>query len=330
MNDSEPAGQTEAKAPAVEDGALYLVTGGAGFIGSHLSEALLRGGARVRVLDDFSSGREENIAHLTADIDLVRGTVTDEGTCRAVCEGVHYVLHQAARPSVARSMAEPLSTHAADATGTLNMLVAARDQGVKRFVYAGSSSAYGDTEVLPKTESLPTRPRSPYAVAKLTGELYCQVFAQTMDLETVVLRYFNIFGPRQDPNSQYSAVIPLFITLALEGRSPTVNGDGEQTRDFTYVENAVAANLLACHRPAEAVSGKVFNVGCGERISVNELWREVRRITGASVDVVHGPPRPGDVRDSLADLTLGRSLLGYHPRVALADGLRRTCDWFRG
>lgn len=328
MTESRKSGDPADPVP-VEEGAGYLVTGGAGFIGSHLVAALVAGGGRVRVLDDFSSGKKENLVLCEDRIEVLTGTVTDVDTCRDACDGIDYAFHQAARPSVARSLAEPLATHAADATGTLNMLVAARDRGVRRLVYAGSSSAYGDTEVLPKTETLPARPRSPYAVAKLTGELYCQVFAETMDLETVVLRYFNIFGPRQDPASQYSAVIPLFISMALDGRSPTVHGDGNQTRDFTYVDNAVSANLLACHGDAESVSGQVFNVGCGERISVNELWDEIRRITGTSVDAVHGPPRPGDVRDSLADLALGRARLGYRPDVPLRDGLKRTCEWLR-
>lgn len=313
----------------VERGATYLVTGGAGFVGSHLVERLVTGGAGVRVLDDFSTGRRENIASWLDGMTLLEGSIVDLATCREACADVDYVLHQAARPSVARSVSEPLCTHAADATGTLNMLVAARDAGVRRFVYAGSSSAYGDTPVLPKTEAMATNPRSPYAVAKLTGEHYCQVFAQLMGLETVVLRYFNIFGPRQDPTSQYSAVIPLFITLALDGRSPIIHGDGEQTRDFTYIENVLNANLMACNAPAPGISGEVFNVGCGDRISVNRLWREIQRSVGASVDAVHGPARPGDVRDSLADLDKIRDRLGYEPAVSLREGLQRTCEWFR-
>ena len=307
-----------------------LVTGGAGFIGSHLVRGLLREGADVRVLDDFSSGKQENLGEVRDRIELITGTITDLDTCRTASEGVDLVFHQAARPSVARSIAEPLATHEADATGTLHVLVAARENGVQRVVYAGSSSAYGDTPTLPKTETMPTAPRSPYAVAKLTGEHYCRVFADVMGMEAVVLRYFNIFGPRQDPQSQYSAVIPLFITLALEGRSPTIHGDGEQTRDFTHVDNAVEANLRAALAPADRVSGRVFNVGCGDRISVNRLWREIQRITGATVDAVHGPARPGDVRDSLADLDRGRTQLGYEPRVELREGLERTCAWYRG
>lgn len=315
---------------SVERGARYLVTGGAGFIGSHLAERLVEGGGEVRILDDFSTGKRENLDGFSDRIEVIEGCLTDQTACRQACEGVDYVFHQAALPSVQRSVEEPLTTHAVDATGTLNILVAARDAGAKRLVYAGSSSAYGNTPELPKHEDMATSPRSPYAVAKLAGEHYCRVFAGVMGLETVVLRYFNIFGPRQDPNSQYSAVIPLFITHALAGNSPTIHGDGEQTRDFTYVGNAVHANFLACHGPADGAVGGVFNVGCGNRISINELWSEIQRVTGARVDAVHGPERPGDVRDSLADLTHIRECLGYETRVSLSDGLRRTCDWFRG
>ena len=314
----------------VEPGTLYLVTGGAGFIGSHLVENLLAGGGKVRVLDDFSTGRRENLEPFMDQIDLVEGSVVDFDTVRRACEGVKYVFHEAALPSVARSVEDPLGTHAADATGTLHVLVAARDAGTRRVVYAGSSSAYGDTPVLPKEESMPTSPRSPYAVAKLTGEHYCRCFAEVMGIETVVLRYFNIFGTRQDPNSQYSAVIPLFITLALDGRSPTINGDGGQTRDFTHIDNAVRANLLAAHADPEGVSGEVFNVGCGDRVSVLELWERIKAVTGARLDAVHGPARTGDVRDSLASLEKIRERLGYEPVVSLDEGLSRTCDFFRG
>lgn len=314
----------------VDRDATYLVTGGAGFIGSNLVETLVNGDANVRVLDDFSTGRRENLAGVEERIELVEGSVTERTICEEACRDVDYVLHQAAVPSVQRSVADPLTTHEADATGTLNMLVAARDAGVHRFVYAGSSSAYGDTPELPKTESMAANPRSPYAAAKLLGEHYTRIFADIYDLETVVLRYFNIFGPRQDPTSQYSAVIPIFITHALEGRSPTINGDGGQTRDFTYIANAVQANLLACTAEADAVSGKTFNVGCGDRISVQRLWEEVRSITGTTAKAEHGPPRPGDVRDSLADLTRIRNAMGYEVRVDLNEGLRRTVEWFEG
>ena len=326
---SAPAPATEARRSAlpVVPSAHYLVTGGAGFIGSNLVEALVEEGASVRVLDDFSTGRRENLAEFLGAIELVEGSITDPATCESVCEGIDFVLHQAALPSVPRSVADPAASHEACATGTLNMLVAARDADVSRFVYAGSSSAYGDTPTLPKVEDMPALPRSPYAVAKLAGEQYCRAFSLIYGLETVVLRYFNIFGPRQDPASQYSAVIPLFITKALTGASPTIDGDGEQTRDFTYVENAVRANLLACTAGAGAVSGEVFNLGCGERISVNRLWEAIQEATGADVESVARPARDGDVRDSLASLDKIQARMGYESTVSLAEGLRRTVEW---
>ena len=305
----------------------YLVTGGAGFIGSNLVEALVVDGASVRVLDDFSTGRRENLDGFVGKIELVEGSITDPATCASACEGIQFVLHQAALASVPRSVANPAATHEACATGTLNMLVAARDAGVKRFVYAGSSSAYGDTPTLPKVENMPALPRSPYAVAKLAGEQYCITFSLIYGFETVVLRYFNIFGPRQDPASQYSAVIPRFITKALTGEIPTIDGDGEQTRDFTYVENAVRANLLACTADAGGVSGEVFNLGCGERISVNGLWEVIQEVTDAEVESVNGPAREGDVRDSLASLDKIQAQMGYEVTVSLAEGLRRTVAW---
>ncbi|MEC9242197.1 MAG: SDR family oxidoreductase, partial [Gemmatimonadota bacterium] len=310
--------------------ARYLVTGGAGFIGSNIVEVLVEEGASVRVLDNFSTGRRENLAEFLGAIELIEGSITNPATCASVCEGIDFVLHQAALPSVPRSVADPAASHEACATGTLNMLVAARDAGVKRFVYAGSSSAYGDTPTLPKVESMPTLPRSPYAVAKLMGEQYCRVFSLIFGLETVMLRYFNIFGPRQDPASQYSAVIPLFITKALTGESPTIDGDGEQTRDFTYVQNAVRANLLACTADAGDVSGEVFNLGCGERISVNRLWEAIQENTGAAVEPVNGPARDGDVRDSRASLDKSQTRMGYESTVSWAEGLRRTVEWLGG
>ena len=310
--------------------ARYLVTGGAGFIGSNIVEVLVEEGASVRVLDNFSTGRRENLAEFLGAIELIEGSITNPATCASVCEGIDLVLHQAALASVPRSVADPAASHEACATGTLNMLVAARDAGVKRFVCAGSSSAYGDTPTLPKVESMPTLPRSPYAVAKLVGEQYCRVFSLIFGLETVVLRYFNIFGPRQDPASQYSAVIPLFITKALTGESPTIDGDGEQTRDFTYVQNAVRANLLACTADAGDVSGEIFNLGCGERISVNRLWEAIQEATGAAVEPVNGPARAGDVRDSLASLDKIQTRMGYESTVSLAEGLRRTVEWLGG
>ena len=326
MRDSHPEIPVTPTTGLILSGATYLVTGGAGFIGSNLVEALVRAGATTRVLDDFSTGKWENLDGL-GGVELVEGSVTDRATCRAACEGVDYVLHQAALPSVPRSVADPWTSHEACATGTLNTLIAAREAGVKRFVYAGSSSAYGDTPTLPKVEDMPALPRSPYAVAKLAGEHYCQAFALVYGFETVVLRYFNIFGPRQDPASQYSAVIPLFITKATAGEAPTIDGDGEQTRDFTYVENAVRANLLACTATPEGVIGGVFNVGCGERISINRLWEAIREATDTPVDAIHGPAREGDVRDSLASLDRVREWLGYDVTVPLAEGLKKTVDW---
>ena len=327
---SAPAIEEERSGPPVVPSARYLVTGGAGFIGSNLVEALLEDGGSVRVLDDFSTGRRENLDGLLGGIELVEGSITDPATCASACEGIEFVLHQAALASVPRSVGDPAASHEACATGTLNMLIAARDAGVSRFVYAGSSSAYGDTPTLPKVESMPASPRSPYAVAKLAGEHYCQAFSLIYGFETVVLRYFNIFGPRQDPSSQYSAVIPLFITKALMGEGPIIDGDGEQTRDFTYVDNAVRANLLACTADAAAVSGEVFNVGCGERISVNRLWEAIREVIGVELNSITGPAREGDVRDSLASLNKIQGQMGYSVTVSLTEGLRRTVEWLSG
>jgi len=313
----------------VDPGASYLVTGGAGFIGSHLVENLLAGGARVRVLDDFSTGRWENLQPFMDRIEVLEGDITNPATCARGAEGINVVFHQAALPSVPRSIEDPARSHEVNATGTLNVLLAARDAGARRVVYASSSSAYGDTPTLPKREDQTPSPRSPYAVAKLTGEHYCRSFPGVFDLEAVALRYFNVFGPRQDPGSAYAAVIPLFASAALEGRSPTINGDGEQTRDFTYIENVVLANLLAASSPAERVSGEVFNVGCGGRISINDLWRAIREAIGTDVEPVHGPPRPGDVKDSLADLTHLRERTGFEVRVGLEEGIRKTVEWIR-
>ncbi len=301
----------------------YLVTGGAGFIGSHLVEHLVGAGHEVVVLDDFSTGRRENIAPWLDRIELIEGSVAEPELCARAVRGVACVLHQAALPSVPRSVSDPDASHAANATGTLNLLVAARDAGVRRVVYAASSSAYGDTPELPKREEMLPRPRSPYAVAKLAGEHYCRAFHASYGLATVALRYFNVFGPRQDPNSQYAAVVPKFMTAALTGTPPTIFGDGQQTRDFTYIANVVRANMLACEAPAAAL-GDVFNIGCGERVSVNDLWRRIRGLTLSHLEARYEPPRPGDVRDSLADIVKARALLGYVPMVALDAGLRAT------
>ncbi|MEX2016365.1 MAG: SDR family oxidoreductase, partial [Candidatus Hydrogenedentales bacterium] len=274
----------------------FLVTGGAGFIGSHLIERLLAEKRDVTVLDDFSTGRRENIAPFLHGIRFIEGSISDPAICRKATEGVEFVLHQAALGSVPRSVVDPVTTNDVNANGTLNLLIAAKEAGVQRFVYAGSSSAYGDTKELPKHEGMPPRPRSPYAVAKLTGEQYCTAFFTTYGLETVTLRYFNVFGARQDPTSQYAAVIPLFITAALQNQRPTIYGDGEQTRDFTYISNVVDANLRACSA-SPAAAGGVFNVGAGAQTTLNELWRQIRKLTGATVDPIYAPVRAGDVRD---------------------------------
>lgn len=306
----------------------YLVTGGAGFIGSHLVEHLAGEGHDVVVLDDFSTGKRENLEGLRGEIELIEGTVTDPATCTRACRGVHFVLHQAALASVPRSLRDPVATHHANTTGTLNVLLAARDAGVRRVVYAASSSAYGNTTELPKHEGMVPRPLSPYAVSKLTGEQYCRACAASFGVETVALRYFNIFGPRQDPNSQYAAVVPKFITAALANEGPIIYGDGEQTRDFTFVANAVRANMLACIAPARGCCGEVFNVGCGTRISVNGLWRRIATLLECPAEAQYVPARSGDVRDSLASLHRIQGALGYSPEVSLDDGLQRTVEWY--
>ncbi len=311
------------------EGRSVLITGGAGFIGSNLAERLESEGAAVRVLDDFSTGRRENLVGLDS-VEVTEGSVVDLETCRAACEGVDIVFHQAALPSVSRSVTDPLGSHAAGATGTLNVLCAAREAGAARVIYASSSSAYGNSPTLPKHEAMPTSPRSPYAVSKLAGEMYARAFSGVYGFPTVSLRYFNIFGPKQDPSSRYSAVIPVFIQAALEGRSPSIEGDGHQTRDFTYIDNAVSANLLAATAPPENVAGRAFNVGAGSRTSVLTLWSMVKDLTGATVDAVHVDPRPGDVQDSLAAIEAAMEAFGYEPLVSLSEGLSRTIAHLRG
>lgn len=301
----------------------FVVTGGAGFIGSHLVEHLVHAGHVVTVLDDLSTGKRENIAPWKSSIRFIEGSITDLATCTKAIAGAQVVLHQAALPSVPRSVADPLGSHAVNATGTLNVLIAARDAKVDRVVYAASSSAYGDTPELPKHEGMLPRPRSPYASAKLAGEDYCRAFHASYGLPTVSLRYFNVFGPRQDPASAYAAVVPKFIAAAIANTSPVIFGDGQQTRDFTYVENVVRANLAACSA-GEAAFGAAINIGCGERLSINALWDQVRRLTGSSAEARHEPPRAGDVRDSLASVVRARDLLGWAPTVALDEGLRRS------
>lgn len=305
-----------------------LVTGGAGFIGSHLVDGLLAAGWAVRVLDDFSSGREANLAGSRERIELLRGDLADPETAARAVTGVEVVFHQGAIPSVPRSVEQPVETNRANVTGTLTVLEAARRAGVRRLVYAASSSAYGDTEVLPKVETMPATPRSPYALQKYAGEVYCKLYDELYGLETVALRYFNIFGPRQDPKSEYAAVVPRFATACLRGEPATIHGDGEQSRDFTFVADAVAANLAAADAPK--ASGHVMNVAGGRRISLNELLAALQAIVGRSIEPIHGPPRAGDVRHSLADLGRARELLGWEPVVSLEDGLRRTVESLRG
>jgi nucleoside-diphosphate-sugar epimerase len=306
--------------------AQFLVTGGAGFIGSHLAEELVRRGERVRVVDSLITGRRENLSHLP-QVEFLQGDLADLEVARRAVAGVDYVLHQAAIPSVPRSVNDPITSNRANVDASLNVLVAARDAGVRRVVYAGSSSAYGNTPALPKVETMPTAPLSPYALQKLVAEQYCQMFTALYGLETVTIRYFNVFGPRQDPSSPYSGVISLFISALTEGRRPTIYGDGEQTRDFTFVTNVVDGVLRACEAPQ--ASGEVINVATGGRISLNDLFRTIRDLTGAMVEPIYAEPRAGDVRDSQADINKARRLLGYEPRVALADGLARTVEWFR-
>jgi nucleoside-diphosphate-sugar epimerase len=304
----------------------YLVTGGAGFIGSHLAEELIRRGERVRVVDSLITGKRQNIAHLSG-VEFLEGDLADLDVARQSVQGIDYVLHQAAIPSVPRSVQDPITSNRANVDASLNVLVAARDAGVRRVVYAGSSSAYGNTPTLPKIETMPTAPLSPYALQKLVAEQYCQMFTELYGLETVTIRYFNVFGPRQDPSSPYSGVISLFIRASCEGQRPTIYGDGGQTRDFTYVANVVDGVLRACH--ADGASGEVINVATGGRISLNELFQAVRAITGAGVEPVYADPRAGDVRDSQADIGKARRLLGYEPSVKFDHGLEKTIEWFR-
>lgn len=307
---------------------IVLVTGGAGFIGSHIAEALSRSGARVRVLDDLSTGHAENLEEIGGRAELVRGSLNDPEALRRSLEGVELVFHEAAIPSVPRSVENPAETHRACAEGTFALLVAARAAGVRRLVYAASSSAYGDQPTLPKVEDMAPQPLSPYAAAKLVGEYYCQVWTRTYNFETVCLRYFNIFGPRQDPSSTYSGVISRFISGLMGGGGPVIYGDGEQTRDFTYVANAVDANLRAADT-ADGV-GQVINVANGEQTSLNRLLEVLKRITGRTeVEAERREPRVGDVLHSLADITRARELLGYEPQVGLEEGLRLTLEWWK-
>jgi nucleoside-diphosphate-sugar epimerase len=304
----------------------YLVTGGAGFIGSHLAEELIRRGHRVRVVDSLITGKRSNLDHLPS-VDLLEGDLADGDVAARAVDGVEYVLHQAAIPSVPRSVNDPVTSNQANVTASLKILVAARDARVRRLVFAGSSSVYGDTPTLPKREDMPANPRSPYALQKLVSEQYCQMFTQLYGFETVTTRYFNVFGPRQDPGSPYSGVISLFSTAILAGRNPVIYGDGEQTRDFTYVANVVDGVLRACEAPQAA--GQVINVATGGRISLKELLRVMNQICGTNIEPAYRDPRLGDVRDSQADISKARALLGYEPIVSFEEGLRRTVAWCR-
>ncbi|HWY70659.1 MAG TPA: SDR family oxidoreductase [Terriglobales bacterium] len=309
--------------------ALYLVTGVAGFIGSNLARELVRRGDKVRGFDNFETGKRENLAGLSPKIEFRELDLLDARGVAEFCHGVDYILHQAAIPSVPRSVQDPVSSHNANITGTLNVLMGAREARVKRVVYAASSSAYGDTPTLPKDEAMLPNPISPYAVQKLAGELYLSSFYRVYGLETVSLRYFNIFGPYQDPTSQYSGVLAKFITQMLAGKPSTIFGDGEQSRDFTYVENAVNANLLACKAPAEKVAGGVFNVATATRFSLNETFLTLAEIIGYKGEPQYVAPRAGDVKHSLADISRTREAMGYEPTVGFENGLRRTVEWYK-
>jgi nucleoside-diphosphate-sugar epimerase len=305
----------------------YVVTGGAGFIGSNTVDELVKRGHSVVVLDDLSAGKEENLADVRSKITLIKGSITDIEVVRKAMHEAEYVLHLAARTSVPRSVKDPIESNRINIDGTLNVLVAARDAKVKRIVFAASSSAYGETPSLPKVETMVPAPISPYGVTKFVGELYLQTFGRCYGLENVSLRYFNVFGPRQDPGSPYSGVLAKFCTAFLEETRPVIFGDGEQTRDFTYVENAVQANLLAFE--AAQVSGKVFNVGVGGRVSLNQVVEALAKISGTHLEAKYDPSRDGDIRDSQADITRARELLGYDPQIDFEEGIRRTFEWYR-
>jgi nucleoside-diphosphate-sugar epimerase len=309
--------------------ALYLITGIGGFIGSSLARALVARGDQVRGVDNFSTGKRENIAELLDRIDFRETDILDLDGMHKACAGVDFVLHQAAIPSVPKSVLDPLASNRANLDGTVNVLVAARDAKVKRVVFAASSSVYGETPTLPKRESMTPDPISPYAVAKLASEHYLISFYRCYQLETVALRYFNIFGPRQDPSSPYSGVLAKFITLMLRGEQPAIYGDGEQSRDFTYIDNAVEANVLACKAPTAQAAGQVFNVATGRRVSLNETFKLLQGLTSYSGQPKYGPERGGDIKHSLADISKAETALGYKPKVDFEEGLRRTVEWYR-
>lgn len=305
----------------------YLVTGGAGFIGSAISRALVRRGDKVRILDDFSSGKRENLADIAGSVEVIEGSILDDTALAHAIEGVKIVFHEAAIPSVPKSMAEPVENHEANATGTLKVLQAAKKAGVQRLVYAASSAAYGSDPRLPKVETMVTGPISPYGGSKLAGEIYCQVYAAAYGLPTVCLRYFNVFGPRQDPQSEYAAVIPKFITLALAGRTLIIFGDGTQSRDFCYIDNVVEANLKAAAAPG--AGGGVYNIACGVATTLDDVVRVIGEILGRKLEARHDPERAGDIKHSVADISAARAALGYTAAVSFAEGMRRTVDWYR-
>jgi len=307
--------------------ARYLVTGGAGFIGSNIVEELVRRKQEIVVIDDLSTGKRENIEPFLDMITFIEGDIRDRELVRKALDGVDYVLHQAALASVPRSIENPILVNEVNVSGTLTLLEESRRAGVKRFVYAASSSAYGDTEILPKREDMNPSPLSPYAISKLTGEYYCSVYYKVYGLETISLRYFNVFGPRQDPNSQYAAVIPIFITKLLMGESPTIFGDGEQSRDFTYVSNVVNANLLAA--TSDNAKGQVVNIACGERYTLNELLDILKRVIGEDIKAIYTDPRPGDVKHSQADISLATKLLGFKPEISFEEGLKKSVEWYK-
>ena len=308
---------------------LYLITGIGGFIGSSLARALVARGEQVRGVDNFSTGKRENLADILDRIDFRDADIVDLDAMHSACAGVDFVLHQAAIPSVPKSVLDPLGSNRANVDGTVNVLVAARDAKAKRVVFAASSSAYGDTPTLPKHEAMKPDPISPYAVAKLASEHYLVSFYRCYQLETVALRYFNIFGPRQDPSSPYSGVLAKFITLMLRGEQPAIFGDGEQSRDFTYIDNAVEANLLACTAPASQVAGQIFNVATGRRVTLNETFKLLQTLTSYTGQPRFGPDRGGDIKHSLADISKAEALLGYKPKIDFEEGLRRTVEWYR-
>jgi len=307
--------------------AVYVVTGGGGFIGSHIVEELLRRNEIVRVIDNFSTGKWENIEPFEGGAEIIEADIAEGKNLPRFLEGADYVIHQAAIPSVPKSILDPVKSHHANVNGTLQLLNASREANVKRVVYASSSSVYGDSPTLPKHEGMMPNPLSPYGAQKLFAEIYCQVFSRAYGLETVSLRYFNVFGPRQDSTSQYSGVLALFIPAVLQSKRPTIYGDGLQSRDFTYVQNVVEANLVACTVPG--VAGQVFNVACGDRITVNSMLQQINKITGKDIAPIYADPRPGDIKHSQADITRAKEHLGYQPKISFEEGLRNTIEWYR-